>query len=430
MKKKTPILIALLLITVFTAACSKDSSDPRNSSADAGDKKNPVTIEFAAGKDASGELEKSIERFNRSHDDIQIKYVEMPAVPNEQITRYSTWFNSKSDTPDLLMIDVTWPAMFASAGWIEPIDEYVDQDYLIRFWPAATDVAKVNGKLYGIQGYMDVGVLFYRKDLLDKYGLPVPQTWDELAKTAQLILQKENNPNLTGFVFQGAKIEGATINWLEHLWGAGGDIYDGDAIKVDTEQGIKALQRMSDFIVKDKVSPLSVSTSNPADNNIVFSGGNAIFMRNWPASFAQLKGTAVEGKVGIAPIPHDVGGESHASTGGWVYAVNSNSKHKKEAVEALKFFLSDEEQKSMAIHASKIPSVKSVFEDPATRQAQPILETLQPILETAKSRPVLRNYETFSRSVQTQVNLVLSGQKDAATGLKDAQKELDEKLKS
>lgn len=107
MKKKTPILIALLLITVFTAACSKDSSDPRNSSADAGDKKNPVTIEFAAGKDASGELEKSIERFNRSHDDIQIKYVEMPAVPNEQITRYSTWFNSKSDTPDLLMIDVT-----------------------------------------------------------------------------------------------------------------------------------------------------------------------------------------------------------------------------------------------------------------------------------------------------------------------------------
>lgn len=431
MKKLVSLLSITTALAIALTGCapSKQGSSDKSDASGSADKA-PVTIEFATGKDASGELEKSIERFNNAHDKIKIKFVELPNVPNEQLTRYSTWFSSKSETPDVLMTDVTWPALFASAEWLAPIDEYADKSYLQRFWPAAVEVAKVGNKQYGIQGWMDVGVLYYRKDLLDKYNLPVPKTWEELVKESQLIIEKEGDPKLTGYVYQGAKIEGATINWLEQLWGRGGDIYDGNGkIKVDSDKGIEALRAMSDLISKDKVSPASVSTSNPNDNTIAFSGGNAIFMRNWPAAFAQLKGTKVEGKVGIAPIPHIQGAESHSSTGGWVYAVSNFSKHKKEAWEVIKHFLSDEEQKSMSINASKIPSVKSVFNDSEVKKAQPIFEQLPGIMEQAKSRPVIRNYEQFSRSIQTQVNLVLSGQKDAETGLHDAQKELDEKLK-
>ncbi|WP_181410082.1 MULTISPECIES: ABC transporter substrate-binding protein [Paenibacillus] len=433
MKKKMPLITMTLVLTIAAAGCSSGSPNQNGAETASNSAKpassEPVSIEFAAGKDASGELEKSIARFNSTHDNIKIKYVELPQVPNEQMTRYSTWFNSKSNTPDLFMTDVTWPAMFASAGWLAPIDEYADASYLQRFWPAAVEVGKVNNKQYGIQGYMDVGVLFYRKDLLDKYNLPVPQTWAELTKVSQEILQKENDPKLTGYLFQGAKIEGATINWLEHLWGQNGDIYDQGKVKVDSDKGIQALKTMNNLITQDKVSPVSVSTSNPNDNTIAFSAGNAIFMRNWPAAFTQLKGTKVEGKVGIAAIPHSDGSESHSSTGGWVYAINQFSEHKKEAWEVMKFFLSDEEQKSMGTNASKIPSVRKVFDDPELKKAQPIFEQLPAVMEKAKSRPVLRNYEQISRSVQTQVNLVLSGQKDPEAALRDAQKEIDEKLK-
>ncbi len=83
----------------------------------------------------------------------------------------------------------------------------------------------------------------------------------------------------------------------------------------------------------------------------------------------------------------------------------------------------------MGTNASKIPSVRKVFDDPELKKAQPIFEQLPAVMEKAKSRPVLRNYEQISRSVQTQVNLVLSGQKDPEAALRDAQKEIDEKLK-
>ncbi|WP_445492731.1 ABC transporter substrate-binding protein [Niallia sp. 03133] len=424
MKKKGFIVVLFtIVIALLLSACSNVQNNAEKS------KGKPVVIEFAAGKDASGDLEKQIARFNTEHKDIQVKYIEMPQVPNDQFTRYSTWFNSKSQTPDLLMTDVTWPSMFASAGWIAPIDKYVDKDYLKRFWPAAVDVANVDGKQYGIQGWLDLGMVYYRKDLLEKYNLPVPKTWSELESVSKEILAKEKQKQLAGYVFQGAKIEGATINWLEFLWGLNGDIYDEKGkVKVDSSKGIEALTTMRSLI-DEKVSPASVSTSNPNDNFITFSSGNAIFMRNWPGSYANLKGTKVDGKFGVTYIPSSEGGESHSATGGWVYSINNNSEHKKEAWEVMKYFLSDEEQKSMAINTSKIPSVKKVFEDKEVSEAQPLFSILPPFLENAKSRPVLRGYDAFSLSVQTQVNLVLSGQKDPAKGLQDAQKEIEEKLK-
>jgi multiple sugar transport system substrate-binding protein len=430
MRKKLSVLglSSAMILSIFLSACSNEASNESDSKEPG--KKEKVTIEYAAGADASGYLAGAIEEFNATHENIQVKYTEMPQTPNDQLTRYSTWFNSESATPDLFMMDVIWPKMFASAGWLEPLDKYVDEDYLSQFWPAATEVAQMDGKQYGIQGYIDVGMLYYRKDLLEKYNQPVPTTWEELAAVSKEILSKENNPNLTGYVYQGAKIEGATINWLEFLWGLGGDVFDADGkLNVNTKEGIGALETMSNLIYKDKVSPVSVSTSNPNDNMIVFSSGNAIFMRQWPGSYSNLKGTVVEGKYDVAPIPHHEGFESHPSTGGWIYGINSKSKHKDEAAEVMKFFLSTEQQKKASLTASRISSIRTVFEDQEVLTSNPIFEKLPAFLEQAKSRPALRAYETFSRAVQTQINLVLSGEKDAETAMKDAQKEIDDKLK-
>ncbi|TVY05453.1 ABC transporter substrate-binding protein [Paenibacillus cremeus] len=428
--KRKRILLSLLSAAVLLPACSGGGGEVKPAGTSAADSQNkpkePVTIEFSTGLDASGEMTKSIERFNKSHTDIQIKYVELPQVPNEQLTRYTTWFNSKSKTPDLLMTDVIWPKMFASAGWIAPIDEYVNADYLKQFYPAAVDVAKIDGKQYGIQGWIDVGMMYYRKDLLEKYNQKVPTTWAELEQVAQEILKKENDPNLVGYVFQGAKIEGATINWLEFLWGNGGDVFDAAGkIKVDTPKAVEALKKMQGLVQQSKVSPVSVATSNPNDNQIVFGNGNAIFMRNWPGSFSTLKDTKVSGKYDVMQIPHFDGGKSTPSTGGWVYAINSNSQHKKEAVEVMKFFLSDAEQKSMVLQTSKLATNRKALTDPEVASKQPITQKAQTMLETAKSRPALRAYEQFSRAMQTEINLVLNGQKDPEQGIKDAQKEID-----
>ncbi|MFD2672245.1 ABC transporter substrate-binding protein [Marinicrinis sediminis] len=429
--KKVVFLSVLALMLVLSACSGGNNNQQGNGQNDGNDgndggSKETVTIELAAGADGSKQRDAAIERFNETHTDIQIKYVELPSVPNEQLTRYSTWFNSHSETPDLFLMDVTWPKMFASAGWIAPLDEYLDDDFKERFWPAALEVAQMDGKQYGVQSYMDVGALYYRTDLLEKYGHEVPTTWTELEEISKDIIAQENNPNLVGYVFQGAKIEGATLNWLEFFWGNGGEVMDEEGnIRVDSPEGIEAMRTMQGLVHESGISPVSVATSNPNDNKIVFGNGNAIFMRNWPSFYEVMKDEVVKGNYDVAPLPHHEGFEDHSSTGGWVYGINSNSEHKEEAAEVMKWFLSNEEQKDMAINGGVIPSVKAVVEDPAVIEAQPVFEKLTAILENAKSRPALRAYEQFSRALQTEVNLAMNNLKDAEQAMKDAQKEID-----
>ncbi|HLQ82516.1 MAG TPA: ABC transporter substrate-binding protein [Pseudogracilibacillus sp.] len=395
------------------------------------DSDEPVIIEFAH-HDSTGETEEKVKRFNKENDDIQIKFVELPATPTDKFNKFSTWFNSESKTPDVLLIDITWPGMYAAADWIAPIDSYLeeeDDDYLDRFWDVAVDAGQIDGKQYGIQGFIDVGLNYYRKDLLDKYDLDVPETWDEMIETTEKVRKEEGNDDLNGFIYQGDQIEGVVINFLEFLWGIGGEIEVDGEIRVDTPEAIEALTLMQDLIYEEKVSPVSVATSNPDDNTNLYGNGETLFMRNWPSSDANLKKTDVEGKYDVTTLFHgEDAEESYPSTGGWMPVINNFSEHKDEAWEVIKFYLSDEEQESLAINSSQFPTVESVYEMDDAIEAQPLLGDLSDMLENAKARPVLRNYEQFSRALQKEINLVLNNEKTPEEAVKDAQKDIDEEV--
>src|SRR5699024_10052094 len=215
------------------------------------------------------------------------------------------------------------------------------------------------------------------------------------------------------------------INFLEVLWGLGGDIEVNDEIKIDTPEAVEALTLMQDLIYKEKVSPVSVATSNPDDNTNLYGNGETLFMRNWPSSDANLRETDVDGKFDVTPLFHGEGEESHPATGGWMPVINNFSEHKDEAWEVIKFYLSDEEQESLAINSTQFPTVESVYEMDDAKEAQPLLEDLPEMLEDAKARPVLRNYEQFSRALQKEINLVLNNEKEPEEAVQDAQKAID-----
>src|SRR5438552_1879934 len=78
-------------------------------------------------------------------------------------------------------------------------------------WPAAQ-------KLLAMPWFTDAGLLYYRKDLLEKYGEKVPATWEEMSATAQKIQdgeRKAGNKEMQGYVFQGKSYEGLTCDALE-----------------------------------------------------------------------------------------------------------------------------------------------------------------------------------------------------------------------
>ena len=119
---------------------------------------------------------------------------------------YVTNFTAESSKPDIISVDVIWPGDFAKRGWIAPLNDLFTEEELSQYQSFA-EAATVDGKLYAIPLYIDGTHLFYRADLLKKYGFEAPKTWEELPSVKN-DPRGEKNPDLVGFVNMWAKIEG------------------------------------------------------------------------------------------------------------------------------------------------------------------------------------------------------------------------------
>jgi len=407
----------------FLSACGSNSSSGSGSSG-------PVTIRFAALVDQTGEQTNEINRFNDANKNkIRVEYVELPPVATDQYTKFVDTFKAKSSDLDVVQIDVTWPAQFAIPGWLAPIDKYITADYLKQFWPSAVEVAKVNGKQYGIQRYMDIGMLYYRTDLVQKYGGGTPPaTRADMEAMAQKILDGEKNSGIQyGYLFEGKKIEAVVDEWLEFLWGNGGDIGEPGKLKVNSDKGIEALNYMHDLIYKMKLSPEGTNTYAPNDALALFQDGKAPFMRNWTYAYALLNDPSkskVAGKVGVAPTLATPGNQGHGCTGGWVLAISNFSKNKDAAWKFIDYMLSKETQKSMSMNANLISSRPDVVNDPEVQAKVAYFKQLGTILNTGKNRPKLQNYNQFTTPLQAALNSVLSNQGSAQDQLNAVQEQV------
>ena len=107
-------------------------------------------------------------------------------VPNARLGVYKQLLREKSGSPDLLGIDVVWPAMLADD--LVDLTPYFTPADRKAFVPQLLSEYTVNGRLVALPAYVDLGVLYYRPELLEKYGFRhPPETWDELEKMAARI---------------------------------------------------------------------------------------------------------------------------------------------------------------------------------------------------------------------------------------------------
>ncbi len=386
----------------------------------------PVTIQFAALTDTTGEQTAEINKFNQMNSGkIKVDYVQLPPVATDQYSKFVTAFRSQSPTPDVVHIDVTWPSQFATPGWLAPIDQYVSASYLNQFWPSAQNVAKVNGKLYGIQRYMDIGMLYYRTDLVQKYGGTVPTTRDEMQAMAQKIIAGEGAKGIQhGYLMPGKKIEAIVDEWLELIWGAGGSIGTPGNLQVSGSTQVEALQYMHDLIYTLKLAPSDTDTYAPNDILALFKNGQAPFMRNWVFAYAianNPSNSKVAGKVGVVPTLATTGQTGHGCTGGWVLAINAYSQHKDEAWKFIDYMLSKDTQTSLAMNAGLISSRPDVVSDPTVQAKVPYFKQLSTILTGGMNRPQLKSYNQFTTPLQAAINGVLSNQGTPADALNSVQ---------
>lgn len=342
-------------------------------------------------------------------------------VPGEQsatdrLQNYRTQFAAQSSDLDVYQIDVIWPGIIAPfAVDLTEVFSATVGDYL----PAIIANNTVDGKLVAIPWYTDAGLLYYRTDLLEKYGLTVPTTWDEVTTTAQAIQDGERaaNPNFLGFAWQGAAYEGLTCNGLEwQVSNGGGSIVEPDGtISVNNPQAIAAFERAAGWV--NTVTPQGVVNWQEVDTLNNFVAGNVAIARNWPYMFAASNDPAstVAGKVGVAGLPTGTGdGARPADTlGGWNMFVSSFSTKQDAAIEFAKYLASAGVQRSFAIERSHTPTITAVYDDPEVASAQPFISELRPIFENgAVARPSTatgENYAEVSAVYYQQLNAVLNG---------------------
>ncbi len=360
----------------------------------------------------------------------EVKLYSAPTSSTDQLALLRQQFAAKSADVDVIMVDVVWP------GTIK--DHLVDlkkysQGAEAKHFPAIVANNTVDGKLLGMPWFTDAGLLFYRKDLLEKYKLKPPTTWDELAADAKKVMDGERaagNPDFQGYVFQAKAYEGLTCDALEWVnsYGGGEIIDKAGNITINNPNAAKALDAAASWV--GTIAPGGVLNYGEEDARGVFQNGKALFMRNWPYAWAlaQAADSPIKDKVGVAALPMGPNGRHAATLGGWQLAVNKYSKNVDAAADLVMYMTSAEIQKKRAIGGSYNPTIPDLYKDAEVTKANPFMGQLLDVFTGAVARPATvtgLKYPEVSRAFWDAAHDVLEKKSNGA----DAVKKLEGKLK-
>jgi multiple sugar transport system substrate-binding protein len=385
-----------------------------------------TTLVFKHGKIAGdpAAFRRLLDRFEVEHPGITVRDETLPASTDAQHQYYAINLEAGSSDFDVLSMDVIWVPEFARAGWLRDVGHLLAPSERSAFFPGPMQAVTVQGGTYAVPWYIDAGVLYYRKDLLRKHHLPVPVTWDELVKTAQVVMRQE--PGLYGFLWQGKQYEGLICNALEYIWSNGGEVLEGTRPVLDSAADIEAISFMRDLISVYHVTPEFVTNSIEEPTRQLFGNGKALFLRNWPYAWNifEKEGSTVKGKVGIAMLPTFPGHQSASTLGGWQLGVNRYSRHAEEAEKLVQFLTSPAAQKTLALAIGYKPTRKSLYKDQDLLREQPFIASLFGIFLHARPRPVTPYYMMMTQVMQPEISAAVTGIRPPAAALASAQRQV------
>ena len=367
--------------------------------------------------------------FEAENPGIKVQYIELPTPNNstEVHTYLVNSLNAKNGEPDVFTQDCIWIPEFGGAGLALPLDEYITDEDKAAYYPGLIENCTWDGKTVAWPWFVDGGFLYYRNDLLDKYGLAAPASWDELVAAAQEVVGGEGNPELQGFLWQAKQAEVLVCDWVEFLGSAGGSTLTGLDVTINNEAGNQALGFMHDLIYDLKLTPEAVLTYDEEPSRQPFTSGNAVFLRNWSYVYniaQDPEQSKVVDQVLFSPLPHFPDGKSTACLGGYQFGVNASSKHPEEAVKLVQFLSSEASQKRYALEIAVAPTRPAVYDDAELIEKNPFMVGLKEVFIGSTARPIHPAYPQMSLAIQSGLSGALANQK----GVKEALDEIAQQL--
>lgn len=323
--------------------------------------------------------------------------------------QYTSAFILGESPYDLVNMDVIWTPKFAAAGWLLDLTDRISQEELAAFSPKDVEGGRYESRLYRIPIRSDVGMLYYREDLLKAAGLQPPETFEDLLKISKTL--KEQGKANWGYVWQGRQYEGLVAMFVEVLKGFGGFWVNPDTLEVglDRPETLKAIAFLRDTM-QEGVSPPGVTTYQEEETRRFFQSGQAVFLRSWPYVWplANVETSPIKGKIAIKPMVHASGESGGACLGGWGLGIAKSSKHPQEAWKAIQYFTSREAQRRFILEAGYVPSRRELFTDPEIVAKYGHYPQLLEVVQQAVLRPPIAQYAQTSDILQRYLSATLT----------------------
>ncbi|MFC7680916.1 ABC transporter substrate-binding protein [Paenibacillus sp. GCM10028914] len=441
----TVLCVSLLFGCTSNTNKPADSSDPGKGTEKGSDTpKTTITVTFRDdGVGENGTFYKWIKEMAASYPDksVEIKPTPIQASEGDYFAKVALALKSKDTAPDIVTEDTFILNSDASAGFLEPLDERLKE------WKDWTDgsfieamkkgVTASDGKVYGIPYNTDSRGLWYNKEIFRQAGLPEdwqPKSWEDILNAARTI--KEKAPDVVPIWMNMGKATGEATSMQTYemlLYGTGERLYDDASGKwIIKSQGITDALTFIETINKEKLGPplskvLNGQAGNTATREYLPQGKLAISLDgSWITGNYLAEGAApwpeYKDVLGFAPMPTSKGQEPGSITlaGGWALSIPSNSKHKEEAWNFVKFALNKENTQKLVIASGNITVRSDVANDPEYTK-MPFNETATEYLRNAEFRPAQEKYPEVSTQIQTMVESVATGTSPADAMNKYAQ---------
>ena len=427
---KKALMLCAIFVVVAGAAFAGGSSEKGGSA-------QTVTMVFDAVQQNHDALyQQYAQKYGAAHPGVNVVVTYGPKNVTDLLGLYLQYFAAKRSDIDVYGIDVIWPGDIADH--LVDLNSYGGKDVVSQYFPSMVQNDTVKGRLVAVPYLANAPVLYYRTDLLKKYGFDnPPATWSSLADMAATIQKGERaagNQDFWGIVYQGKAYEGLTCDALEWVssYGGGTVVDSNGKITINNPNAIAALQFAAGTV--GTIAPAGVTGFDEEASRAVWQAGNAAFMRNWPYAYTlgNAADSVIKGKFDITTLPAGPTGQKAGALGGLALAVSKYSKVPQQAADVAFYFAGKDFQKAMIITSSEPSPIVSLYQDPDVLKAIPFFAKMQGVLTNAVPRPstpTAPKYNEVSRLFFTAVHSVLTKEQDAPTAVAGLESSLQDLLK-
>jgi multiple sugar transport system substrate-binding protein len=332
-------------------------------------------------------------------------------------------------TYDTILVDVIWPAEFASKKMIVDITDRFPESERSKIFAGGLKTTEYEGRYYGVPWILDTKYFFYNKKMLGEAGVNPPDTWDAAVEAARTL--KSKGVVEYPLMWSWTQAEALICDYATLLGAYGGQFFDGSGKPAfNTGGGLQALEFMRMTLDEKLSNPASIESIEDEVRRII-SQGEAAMALNWTYMFALANDpneSQVAGQIDIAHTPKGPAGAPGVN-GSMGMAIANGSQNQDAAWKYIQFMTSQKIQNQYA--KLSLPIWKSSYNQEQVVQALPeVVPVAKEQLNDMILRPVVTQYNSVSHTLQVQIQQALTGDKSPKQALDDAAKAVAETQQS